>query len=289
MSQGVKVGDFVEVVGSKSASARQLKGKIGKVILAESWGVRLDIEKSCQSGGHGLNYSDIKLVTTTFIDNYPRSGSNGSVVHPTVRHNWEINGDPIPDFILDTDVRAAAKILEDSCCRALQNHQLSPKDNLYLVNMYQGLEIHFEVSKGIGSGNVDIAMWMFNPFEHNYRSKVYYGTAPQSILDYTETSNLIMIRSLGYGSYNTARSETSTHAEDFCMEANRYLDIKVVDTKPSFFGSSVEFIPLGFTIEKKEDQASRWSKEGKCPQCGEFGKFVRAAIVCSQHGTYAGC
>jgi hypothetical protein len=29
-------------------------------------------------------------------------------------------------------------------------------------------------------------------------------------------------------------------------------------------------------------------KDGACPHCGEHGRFVRMALVCSRHGAYAG-
>lgn len=43
-------------------------------------------------------------------------------------------------------------------------------------------------------------------------------------------------------------------------------------------------------IENKKpkyiDMAYVWHKEGKCPQCGELGRFHLSAPICSTHGAY---
>lgn len=36
-------------------------------------------------------------------------------------------------------------------------------------------------------------------------------------------------------------------------------------------------------------KAAPVKSEGTCPKCGEWGKFVRMALVCSAHGAYGGC
>lgn len=37
---------------------------------------------------------------------------------------------------------------------------------------------------------------------------------------------------------------------------------------------------------KYEGQARQWKEEGRCPQCGELGRYHHGAAVCSQHGEY---
>lgn len=41
--------------------------------------------------------------------------------------------------------------------------------------------------------------------------------------------------------------------------------------------------PLGFGAELQPRNS-----DGACPTCGEQGRFVRMALVCSKHGFYAG-
>lgn len=33
-------------------------------------------------------------------------------------------------------------------------------------------------------------------------------------------------------------------------------------------------------------QAKTWHSEGRCPQCGELGRFHLSAPICSKHGVY---
>ena len=30
----------------------------------------------------------------------------------------------------------------------------------------------------------------------------------------------------------------------------------------------------------------KWRKEGRCPECGELGRFINCVPVCSTHGPY---
>jgi len=39
---------------------------------------------------------------------------------------------------------------------------------------------------------------------------------------------------------------------------------------------------------QKVSDAEVWKREGKCPQCGQIGKFFRTALICSNHGIYGG-
>lgn len=32
---------------------------------------------------------------------------------------------------------------------------------------------------------------------------------------------------------------------------------------------------------------AKWREEGRCPYCGELGRFVGCAPVCSKHGPYS--
>jgi hypothetical protein len=32
--------------------------------------------------------------------------------------------------------------------------------------------------------------------------------------------------------------------------------------------------------------AEMWAKDGKCPKCGELGRFSQCVAICSQHGEY---
>lgn len=43
-----------------------------------------------------------------------------------------------------------------------------------------------------------------------------------------------------------------------------------------------------YNADEQITQAQVWKTEGKCPSCGEFGKFTRTALLCSKHGIYGG-
>ena len=40
-------------------------------------------------------------------------------------------------------------------------------------------------------------------------------------------------------------------------------------------------------IRETLDDIDQWRKEGRCPYCGELGKFVGLGPVCSEHGPYS--
>jgi hypothetical protein len=37
---------------------------------------------------------------------------------------------------------------------------------------------------------------------------------------------------------------------------------------------------------KYEGQSLEWHREGRCPQCGELGRYHLSTAICSKHGTY---
>lgn len=43
-----------------------------------------------------------------------------------------------------------------------------------------------------------------------------------------------------------------------------------------------------FNNDEQISQAQVWKTEGRCPNCGEFGKFIRTSLMCSKHGIYGG-
>lgn len=44
--------------------------------------------------------------------------------------------------------------------------------------------------------------------------------------------------------------------------------------------------PVKIEYSNNINNKDQWKKEGKCPQCGELGHFVRLQPVCSKHGPY---
>ena len=40
-------------------------------------------------------------------------------------------------------------------------------------------------------------------------------------------------------------------------------------------------------VRKDIDQIAEWREEGRCPYCGELGKYVGFQPVCSVHGPYS--
>ena len=54
--------------------------------------------------------------------------------------------------------------------------------------------------------------------------------------------------------------------------------------RPDFSGKNGEIgviRPYG-----EEDRASVWKLEGRCPQCGELGRYINLGATCSIHGGY---
>lgn len=43
------------------------------------------------------------------------------------------------------------------------------------------------------------------------------------------------------------------------------------------------------SICQTNSKESNWRVEGRCPKCGELGKFHHMSLMCSTHGFYAGC
>lgn len=39
-------------------------------------------------------------------------------------------------------------------------------------------------------------------------------------------------------------------------------------------------------LSYSQDKIAQWVKDGKCPQCGELGKYIGMAPTCSKHGVY---
>lgn len=59
--------------------------------------------------------------------------------------------------------------------------------------------------------------------------------------------------------------------------------------KDSFTRLASSYLNIDFNQEdKKITDAEVWKRQGKCPQCGYTGKFFRTALICHQHGIYAG-
>lgn len=51
--------------------------------------------------------------------------------------------------------------------------------------------------------------------------------------------------------------------------------------------SAEEAAPAIAKARKVIAQMAQWRNEGRCPFCGELGKFIGCVPVCSHHGPYS--
>ena len=75
--------------------------------------------------------------------------------------------------------------------------------------------------------------------------------------------------------------------------------LALVEDKPEFIPRPKAQMPqnihtlhdaIKFELESKkpryEGQAALWFKEGRCPQCGQLGRYSLSVATCSEHGEY---
>lgn len=105
---------------------------------------------------------------------------------------------------------------------------------------------------------------------------------------------------------STRRSAPSEEKKEVAREAARR---RSVDTARRLLGTYWWWKPLATTptttldasdggedplISKEEVQVimkslkETWKREGRCPECGSPGEFLRGALVCREHGAYGG-
>ena len=51
--------------------------------------------------------------------------------------------------------------------------------------------------------------------------------------------------------------------------------------------SAEETRKIAKQVGKTIEQITQWRKDGRCPYCGELGKYINFKPVCSTHGPYA--